>query len=66
MLTHVGPGADEMIAAWTLALLMVALAVVALARYQKADTWSGRVISGAAAMILGVPGLVFLAALILG
>jgi hypothetical protein len=36
-----------------------------LSRYQNADTWSGRVVSGASAIILGVPGLVFLAALIL-
>jgi hypothetical protein len=45
-------------------VLVLVLAVVALRRFERADTWSGKVFSGLAALILGVLGLVLLAGLI--
>ena len=51
---------------WLLTVALLALAVVALIKYQRATDFSGRIAVGIGAMVLGVLGLVMLAALVLG
>lgn len=46
---------------WTLDIVILALAVLALIRYQTAKDSSGRFIAAVAAMVLGVLGLLLLA-----
>lgn len=50
--------------AWLVALLILVGFVVALVRFQNAPDRSGRVIAGIAAPVLGIVGIVVLAALI--
>lgn len=50
---------------WALTVVLLALAVVALIRYQRASDLPGRVAVGVAAMFLGVLGIVMLAVLVL-
>ena len=54
-----------MLAAWLLTFVLLALAVVALIRYQRATDRTGRITVGIAAMVLGVLGLILLALLLL-
>ncbi len=51
---------------WLLTVVLLALAVVALIKYQRATEASGRIAVGVGAMILGVLGLVMLAVLVVG
>ena len=53
-----------MIASWILCLVILALAVVALMRFSRVTTFTSKLVTGAAAMILGVLGLVLAAALV--
>ena len=53
-----------MTAAWTLTLLVLVMAFGALVMYQQSETRSGRIVTGATAMILGVPGLIILVLLV--
>ena len=55
-----------MIWLWVLTVVLLALAVVALISYERATDLSGRVAAGVGAMVLGVLGLVMLAALVFG
>ena len=55
-----------MIWLWVLTVVLLALAVVALITYQRATDVSGRITAGVGAMLLGVLGLVMLAALVFG
>jgi hypothetical protein len=50
---------------WVLCLAVLGLAVLSLVRFQTAASPSGRVVTGGAAMILGVLGLVLLATLVI-
>lgn len=54
-----------MIGAWILCVILLALAVGSLYRFQVAGDTSGRFVAGTAAMVTGVVGLVFLVVLIL-
>ena len=45
---------------------LLAIAGMALVRVQAAPDWHGQIVAGAAAVITGVPGLVLLAAALLG
>ena len=54
-----------MTGAWVLCLLVLVLAGLGLWRYQTAPDLSGRIVVGIASMVLGVLGLVLLAALVL-
>jgi hypothetical protein len=53
-----------MVWAWVLAVLVLALWVVALVAFQRATSTAGRITSGIAALLLGVTGLVLVAALV--
>ncbi len=50
---------------WVLTVAILALAVVALITYQRGTDMSGRIVVGIGAMVLGVLGLVMVAALAL-
>jgi hypothetical protein len=50
---------------WVLTVALLALAVVALIRYQQAPDLSGRIAVGVGAMVLGVLGPVMVAVLVL-
>jgi cytochrome bd-type quinol oxidase subunit 2 len=52
--------------AWLGVLVLLAIAGVALYRYQKADKWSNRIIAAVTAFITGVFGIVLLAGLVFG
>lgn len=49
---------------WLLAVVILALWVVSLLAFQRATTTTGKIVAGVAALLLGVTGLVFLAALV--
>ena len=55
-----------MIFLWVLTLLLLAVAWVALVRFQRAETLWSRILNGVTAMVTGVPGLVLLFALFAG
>jgi hypothetical protein len=59
------PYGDAMPWLWALTFAILALAVVALIVYQRATALSGRIMVGIAAMVLGVLGLVMVAALVM-
>ncbi len=50
---------------WLLTVALLALAVIALIRYQRATDTSGRIVAGIGAMALGVLGLVMVAVLLI-
>lgn len=50
---------------WVLTVALLALAVIALIRYQRAPDQSGRIVAGIGAMVLGVLGLVMVAVLVI-
>ena len=48
---------------WLLAVVILALWVVSLLAFERSTTTTGKFVAGIAALLLGVTGLVFLAAL---
>ncbi len=55
---------EPMLWVWVLTVALLALAVVALIRFQRATDLSGRIAAGIGAMALGVLGLVMVAVLV--
>lgn len=51
---------------WILCLIILTMAGLALWRFERTTTIGGKILTGAAAMILGIVGLLMLAALVFG